>query len=126
HRAWADLRFTDLTLDPSDRKWGCYAGDPKRANYGPLGLGKANTCRSWLSMWSLSDSQCRAEEHLQRITVPCLLVQSSGDTGIFPSDARAMFDAIGAPDKTMALPKGDPYFQHVGSRAERAELIAGW
>lgn len=34
-RGWADPRFVDLDLDPSDRRPGCYAGDPQRANRGP-------------------------------------------------------------------------------------------
>lgn len=126
HRVWADLRFLDLSLDESERELGCYLGDPKRANAGPLGIGRTNTLRSWLSMWSLSDSECRAEPHLRRIGVPSLLVQSLGDAGVFPSDAQAMFDAIGAEDKTMELPSGDHYFQHVGDRDELADLIAGW
>lgn len=126
NRVWADLRFTDLDLDPSERKWGCYGGDPKRANYGPFGLGRSNTCRSWLSMWSLEDSQCSAEDHLGRITQPSLLVQSLGDTGIFPSDAHAMFDAMGAKDKTIELISGDHYFQHEGSRDTCADIVAAW
>lgn len=126
HRLWADLRFTDLTLDPSERAWGCYAGDPQRANAGPLGFGRASTCRTWLSMWSLEDSRCRAEPHLRRITSPSLLVQSLGDTGIFPSDASAIFDALGADDSTMELVPGDHYLLDGGARESCADLIAAW
>jgi len=125
HRLWADLRFTDLTLDPSERPWGCYAGDPQRANAGPLGFGRSSTCRTWLSMWSLEDSQCRAEPHLAHITAPSLLVQSLGDTGIFPSDAHAIHDAMGAPDKELHLVPGDHYFAG-GGRDDTADLLAGW
>jgi hypothetical protein len=125
-RVWADLRFTDLTLDPSDRKWGCYAGDPKFANYSPFGLGRVNTCRTWLSMWSLQESGCSAGAHFPKIGEPSLLVQSMGDTGIFPSDARAMFDLMGASDKTLELVPGDHYFQHEGSRDDVADLLAAW
>lgn len=125
HRVWADLRFTDLSLDPSERPWGCYAGDPQRANAGPLGFGKTSTCRTWLSMWSLEDSECRGEPHLARITAPSLLVQSLGDTGIFPSDARAIHDALGAEDKELHLVPGDHYFT-TGGREETADLLAGW
>jgi hypothetical protein len=125
HRLWADLRFTDLSLDASERPLGCYAGDPQRANAGPLGFGRASTCRTWLSMWSLEDSQCRAEPHLGRITAPSLLVQSLADTGIFPSDAHAIFDAMGAEDKTSELVPGDHYFAG-GGRDETADLLAGW
>jgi pimeloyl-ACP methyl ester carboxylesterase len=125
-RVWADLRFTDLALDPSDRKWGCYAGDPKFANYSPFGLGRVNTCRTWLSMWSLQESGCSAAAHFPRVTEPSLLVQSLGDTGIFPSDAHAMFDLMGAKDKTIELVAGDHYFQHAGSRDEVADLLTDW
>src|SRR3989440_2880369 len=45
-RAWADLRFMDGRIDPSDRVTpGCYRGDPAVANRG-FGLGRANTLRS--------------------------------------------------------------------------------
>ena len=95
HRVWADLRFADLTLDPSDRRPGCYAGDPRGANYGPFAIGGTSTLRSWLSMWSLETSQCQGAPHLARITVPSLVVQSLADRGVFPSDAHAIHDALG-------------------------------
>jgi len=125
-RIWADLRFLDLSLDPSDRPQGCYLGDARRANLGPFGIGNVNTLRSWLSMWSLSESQCRAQPHLARVTVPSLVVQSTGDTGVFPSDARAIHDALAAEDKELAWLPGDHYFQHSGSRHDVADLIAAW
>ena len=96
HRVWADLRFADLTLDPSDRAAGCYAGDPRGANFGPFAIGGTSTLRSWLSMWSLETSQCRGAPHLGRITVPSLVVQSLADRGVFPSDAHAIHDALAA------------------------------
>jgi hypothetical protein len=124
HRTWADLRFLDLTLDPSEREVGCYAGDPKRANLGPLGLGRSNTCRTWLSMWSLEESSCRGEPHLARITVPSLVVQSLGDRGVFPSDARAIYDALGSSKKRLDLLAGAHYFED-GGEPRRAEVAAG-
>ena len=125
HRVWADPRFVDLTLDPSDRAPGCYGGDPRRANYGPLGLGRSSTLRSWLSMWSLEASQCTASQHLPRVTVPALVVQSLADRGVFPSDARSIFDAIGATDKSLELVAGEHYLED-GGRDDVADLIAGW
>lgn len=125
HRAWADPRFVDLSLDPSDRRPGCYAGDPRRANYGPFGLGTTNTLRSWLSMWSLEESQCVGAPHLGRIGVPALVVQSTADKGVFPSDAHAVHDALGASDKTLELVAGEHYFED-GGRDEVADLIATW
>jgi pimeloyl-ACP methyl ester carboxylesterase len=125
HRSWADPRFVDPTLDPSDRKPGCYAGDPRRANYGPLGIGRSTTLRTWLSMWSLDESQCTGAPHLARVTVPSLVVQSTGDRGVFPSDARAIHDALGAADKRLVLVPGEHYFED-GGRDDVADLIAAF
>jgi pimeloyl-ACP methyl ester carboxylesterase len=124
-RVWADLRFADLSLDPSDRDPGCYAGDPRGANYGPFAIGGTSTLRSWLSMWSLETSQCRAAPHLERIAVPSLVVQSLADRGVFPSDARAIHDAVAAEDKTLELVPGAHYFEDTGP-ADVADLVAAW
>jgi pimeloyl-ACP methyl ester carboxylesterase len=128
YRTWADLRLMDGSLDPSDRKVGvCYAGDPRRANYSPFGIGSSNTLRTWLSMWSLRESDCGGAPHLRRITQPSLVIQSLEDTGCFPSDAHAIHDALGAGDKELALTAGDHYLvEPDGIRAEIADRIAGW
>jgi hypothetical protein len=48
-----DVRWTDPTQDPSERRPGtCYLGDPRIANDGPVGLARFTTLRSWLSQWS--------------------------------------------------------------------------
>lgn len=125
HRVWADLRFLDLTLDPSERRAGCYAGDPRAASYGPFAIGGTSTLRTWLSMWSLESSQCRGAPHLARIEVPSLVVQSTGDRGVFPSDAAAIVQALGATDKQLQLVPGEHYFED-GGRPEVADLLAGW
>lgn len=127
-RTWADPRIMDGSLDPSDRPIGvCYAGDPRQANFAPRGIGLTNTLRTWLSMWSLRESQCRGAPHLARIQVPSLVVQSLGDTGVFPSDARAIFDALACKEKTLEFMAGDHYLtEPEGARDEAADLIVGW
>ena len=127
-RTWADPRLLDGSLDPSDRPLGvCYAGDPKRANSGPMGIGLTNTLRTWLSMWSLKESPCRGAPHLARIQVPSLVIQSLADTGVFPSDAKAIHDALGAADKTKMMIAGDHYLTDAPDlRPEVADLIADW
>ena len=126
-RTWADLRFLDLTIEPSKRSAGCYFGDPRIANRAPIGLAASNTLRSWLSMWSLSESQCRAEPHLRRITQPALVLQSDADQGCFWSDAQAIFDALASPDKTLEEMPGDHYLlDPPGARDQAADMIAAW
>ena len=128
YRTWADPRMVDGTLDPSDRPIGvCYAGDPRRANYSPAGIGLTNTLRTWLSMWSLDESQCVGAPHLARITTPALVLQSTADTGVFPSDAEAIFEALGSTNKEKVLFPGDHYLvEPADARGDVADRIAAW
>ena len=128
YRTWADLRQMDGTIDPSERTVGrCYAGNPKTANFSPRGIGLTNTLRTWLSMWSLQDSHCSGTEHLSRIKQPALVIQSTGDTGVFPSDARLIFSTLGSSDKTLEMITGDHYLQHPKTARDHvADMISDW
>jgi pimeloyl-ACP methyl ester carboxylesterase len=127
YRTWADLRFLDLTIDPSDRTVGCYFGDPRRANYGPFGLAATSTLRSWLSMWSLADSKCRGAPNLAKVTCPSIVIQSTADQGCYPTDAQLIFDALGAADKQLELVPGDHYLlDPPQGRDNVAGRIADW
>jgi pimeloyl-ACP methyl ester carboxylesterase len=128
HRTWADPRFLDPALDPSERRPGrCLAGDPRWANSSPYGIAATCTLRTWLSMWSLRRSQCRGAPHLRRISVPALVVQSTADEGVFPSDAASVFEALGSADKQLEWIAGDHYLQRPGgARDEAADLLADW
>ncbi len=127
-RTWADLRFMDGDIDPSEREVGtCYVGDPRFANYSPFGIGSSNTIRTWLSMWSLEHSQCRGAPNLAHVTVPSLVVQSTADTGVFPSDARAVFDGLASNDKELRWVPGDHYLENpAGARNAVAGLVHDW
>lgn len=122
-RSWADLRFLDLTLDASTRTMGCYAGDPRVVNRSPFGLAATASLRTWLAMWSLDGS--RAQRDLAALDVPALVVQSTGDRGVYPSDARALHDAIGSRDKTLIWLPGEHYFEDTGPAAA-ADHVAEW
>jgi hypothetical protein len=127
YRTWADLRFMDPAIDPSDRPCpGCYRGDPAKANKTP-GIGRANSLRTWLSMWSLETSKCNGREHLAKFTMPALVVQSTADMGVFPSDAKKIADAIGSQDKTLMMVPGAHYFEDsTANRENVVDLMVDW
>jgi pimeloyl-ACP methyl ester carboxylesterase len=127
-RTWADPRFVDPALDPSDRPTpACYLGDPARANRSVFGIGIMSTLRTWLEMWSLKDSRCGGAEHLARIELPALVIQPTQDTGVFPSDAAAIFEALASVDKQRLDLEGDHYFRKpAGAREKVADAIAAW
>ncbi len=126
-RAWGDLRFMDGRIDPSDRVTpGCYRGDPAVANR-TFGLGRANTLKGWLSMWSLETSKCQGPEQLAKFAIPALVIQARGDKGVFLSDAHKMFAAVGSKDKTIELIPGNHYLEDGPDYRHRAAgIIADW
>ena len=126
-RTWADPRMVDPSIEPTKRRPNtCYAGVPAKANRSAHGIAAACTLRNWLGMWSLRVAQTRAEPHLARIRCPALVINAEADTGVFPSDARRIHDALAGTDKTRASIDTDHYFTTPGARAEQADTIAGW
>jgi pimeloyl-ACP methyl ester carboxylesterase len=126
-RTWADPRMVDPTIEPTRRHPNsCYAGLPAKANRSAHGIAAACTLRNWLGMWSLRVAQTRAEPHLARIDCPALVINAEADTGVFPSDAQRIYDALAGDDKTRHSIDTDHYFTTPGARSEQADTIAKW
>jgi hypothetical protein len=127
-RVWADLRFLDPRLDPSERPTPrCYLGDPAIANRRMGGLARVTTLKTWLDMWSLECSPCRGERHLMKIREPALVIQATRDVGVFPSDAQGLIDGLGSKDKVLQSAVGGHFFDDSTSeRKQVAEMIAQW
>jgi pimeloyl-ACP methyl ester carboxylesterase len=127
-RTWADLRFIDPAIEPTERPCpGCYAGNPQFANRSPLGIGRTSSLKAWLSMWSLETSNCQGPPQLAKLSVPALVVQSMADMGVFPSDARKIHEALGSADKTLEFIPGAHYFEDSeASRTCAVDLLAAW
>ncbi|VEG46315.1 alpha/beta hydrolase [Mycolicibacterium flavescens] len=126
-RTWADPRMVDPALEPTKRPANmCYAGVPMQANRSARGIAAACTLRNWIGMWSLRHAQTRAEPHLNRITCPALVINADQDTGVFPSDAQHIFDALAGSDKMQFSIDTDHYFTTPGARSEQADTIAKW
>lgn len=117
YRTEADLRMFDLSLDPSERDAGSlFSYRPDLTNYMEFGFGRVQTPRAWLSTWSGLSSNAAIAKNGPKISVPSMLIYYRGDNAIFPSDAKAAFDSIGAADKTFASAPGDHYGFGVGTQ----------
>ena len=110
YRTAADPRFLDLAIDPSDRVAGTYWGDPRAANYMLGGLGRITSLRSWVSQWGYDTSRGSAVEHLRHVRTPVLVLQSTADQGVFPSEAKALYDAATTGDKRLTWLAGATHF----------------
>lgn len=126
-RCWGDIRCIDPAIDPSERIPNrCYAGDPAVANRIPS-IGRANSIKTWLDMWSLETSPCQGKPHLAKHDTPALVLQGLGDTGVFPSDARKIYDFLGSADKTLELVSGAHYFEDsLANRQHAADVVGSW
>ncbi|MFV8054473.1 alpha/beta hydrolase [Mycobacterium sp. 48b] len=126
-RTWADPRMVDPAIEPTNRQANlCYAGTPVKANRSARGIAAATTVRNWIGMWSLRHAQTRAEPHLARITCPALVINADRDTGVYPSDAKRIYDALAGADKSQCSIDTDHYFTTAGARDEQADTIARW
>ena len=115
----SDVRWTDPTQDPSDRRpYTCYLGEPRIANDGPVGLGRFTTLRSWLSQWSYDESRANGVINGAGVTCPALTINNTADLACTPSHARRLFEALGSKDKTYVDIEGaDHYYM------ERPDLL---
>jgi pimeloyl-ACP methyl ester carboxylesterase len=129
HGTMADPQWLDPTLDPSDRRPGwCFLGDPRVVNNGPVGLARFCSLRSWLSQWSIDDSNADSLRALARIRVPVLVVSNTADDAVTPSHARRIYGAVGHERREMADIAGAThyYFGQPREVAEATEVVRLW
>ncbi|MGH3632281.1 MAG: serine aminopeptidase domain-containing protein, partial [Sciscionella sp.] len=128
HGTTADPRFLDVMIDPSDREPGTLWGPTEEANLMPASLGHYTSLRSWLSQWSVDDSNCDGPLHLIRTSVPTLVVYGTADQVCFPSYARAMYDAIPHDRKKLhAVVGGTHYLQGQSRHIDAlADTVSCW
>lgn len=128
HGTCADPRFLDLSLDPSDRTQGTLWGDAWTANFAPSSLGRYASARSWISQWSLADSQGHGPSHLPHVTAPVQVVWGTADNAAFPEHARLLYESIAHDDKEMiAIEGANHYFIDQPEHIDRAmDAMVAW
>ena len=99
YRTDADLRFTDLSIDPNDRPYGSLFGHrPDVTNYGLIGFARLVTPEAWLSTWSANYTNADFFRCAPGVHSPTLFFEFTGDVACFPDDARRMVAALGTDD----------------------------
>jgi hypothetical protein len=128
YRTDADPRAVDLSLDPSQRDYGSLWGRrPDLINYGPVGFARVVAPEAWLSTWSGLSSRAEIASTGARMTLPALVIDYTGDNGIFPSDTEHIVASLGSRRSERRSFDAD----HYGFPAERGrdaalEEIVSW
>jgi hypothetical protein len=131
YRTDADLRCTDLHLDPSDRPYGSViSARPAVSNYGVNGFGRLTTPESWLSTWSGLSSNASLERSLRGVKVPTLVIEFTGDCSVFPGDIDVTLKALTASDFSHVQIRADHFGrplapdEHGGIPAAAAQIVS--
>ena len=131
-RTDGDLRCFDLSLDPSERKFGSLWGpDPYASNFGAVGFARQCTPESWLSTWSALSSNASLAVTAPAISQPVLVVEYTGDQACFPGDVQRIVEAIASRDKRHERVRGDHHGRALApgeepGRLEAGRLLAQW
>lgn len=129
HRTLADPRYLDPSLDPNDRRPGwCYMGNPETVNTGPVGLARFCTLRSWLSQWSIDDTNAHGPDCAARVQAPLLVIENTADDAVPQPHSGILFDAAASSDKTMRAIHGATHYYAGQSDllAEATNLTLDW
>jgi hypothetical protein len=125
-RTDADLRCFDLTLDPSDRRFGTVWGrNPYASNYGAVGFARFCSPEAWLSTWSGLSSNAAIAKTAPAVEQPTLFVEYTGDQTVFPSDLDGIFAAVGTSQKERHRVRGDHHGRPLTREEEAGRYIAG-
>jgi len=120
HGTMADPRWLDATLEPNERTPGrCYLGAPATVNNGPVGLARFSTLRSWLSQWSIDDSNANTERQGGQVTIPALVVANAADDACPPSHTDRIFNSLAGPKERHLIRGANHYY--LGQREQLAE-----
>ncbi|WP_087724824.1 alpha/beta hydrolase [Pandoraea sp. PE-S2T-3] len=125
-RTDADLRCFDLTLDPSDRRYGSLWGsDPFASNYGSVGFGRVCSPEAWLSTWSGLSSNALLSKTAAAIVQPTLLIEYTGDQACFPRVIADIYASLGTTHKSHRRVRGDHHGRALAPEDEAGRYVAG-
>jgi hypothetical protein len=133
NRTEANPAFTDLSINPSSRTYGSlFSPRPDLLNYTEGGFGRYQTPRAWLSTWSGLSSRASVLDNIGGIKAPTLVINYSGDHGIYPEDTQAIFNRSASLDKSIEQVDADhfgyplPSRPQSGGRDGALKIVVAW
>lgn len=128
YRVMAIPKYTDLSIDPSDRLVGSNVTfRPDLGNYSEYFHPNAITPEAFLSAESTA-SNVRLLENLAEITEPTLVICGTADRSEYPSEQKAIFEAAATKDKKLVWIEGadhgyNPSGPKAGKGNQREQML---
>lgn len=112
YRKVAEPKYTDMSIDPSDRPVGTNQGGnslrPDLLNYNYRGIGLPITPRAWLSSRSGLSANTDLRKNMKKVTIPLLVIAGTSDLGNTPNAKRADLASATSTDKQIVfIPNAD-------------------
>ena len=119
YRTWADLRYMDLKIDPSDRIVGTNSGTtPWIDNFASRPTPDYMKPRAFLSSRSAISSHAATLKNIPKVKVPTIIIQGTAHRALYPSDTKSIFEVVGAEDKELVwIVGGDVSMNPSGPKA---------
>ncbi len=127
YRTMANLHYTDNTLDPTDRGYGCLISTrPHLMNYQISGFARIQTPDAWLSTWSGLSSNANLLKNAPAVTEPVAVVHAGRDLDVYPrTHTQRIWNALGSTDKTyFDFPEALHYFEPAAGEDPNAGAMA--
>ena len=92
------------------------------------GLARFTCASSWLSQWSVHDSNADGVHHMQNIHVPVLVIENGADNGCPQPHPTDMFQACAATDKTFHVIRHARHYYdgQPGKLQEACQYVLEW
>ncbi|MBT2677088.1 alpha/beta fold hydrolase [Streptomyces sp. ISL-14] len=124
----ADPRWLDTTLEPNERQAGTsFIGIPSQVNNSPIALGRYTSLRSWLSQWSIDETNVNTVKFGHQVTVPALVLTAGGDNAVPTSHADLIQESLGGEVARHHLVGANHYLRNQPEQlAEAAITVLDW
>lgn len=124
----ADPRWLDPTLEPNERQAGtCFIGIPSQMNNSAIALGRYSSLRSWLSQWSIDETNASTAKFGHQVTVPALVLTAGADNGVPTSHSDLITETLSGEVSRHHIVGANHYLRNQPEQlAEAATTVLDW
>ncbi|GAB2981018.1 alpha/beta fold hydrolase [Streptomyces pseudoechinosporeus] len=121
-------RWLDPALDPNEREPGTsFLGPPAVANNSPIALARYTSLRSWLSQWSIDDTNASTDKMGPGVTVPSLVLTSGADNAVPTPVSDIVVNSLGGEVTHHHLVGANHYYLNQPDKlAEASTVLLEW